>query len=75
MSERTIRELAGEIWAELEQESRNANIHGSPIRSIHVDTMNRIIDVIMGVLARHENTLLVNDKDMPVMPLRRDFHE
>ena len=73
MSERTIRELAGEIWAELEQESRNAPINGSPLRTIQMDAMNRLIDVIMGVLARHENTLLVNDKDMPVKPLRREF--
>ena len=75
MAEKTVRELTGEIWAELESESRNAAMNGSPLKTMSVDALNRILDVIMGVLARHENTLLVNDRDLPVEPLGRWYRE
>jgi len=75
MLEKTIRELAGEIWAEIEQESRDAALQWSPIVSINSDAVNRIMDIVMGVLARHDNSTLVNDKDMPVEPLRKQFIE
>lgn len=75
MAEKTVRELTGEIWAELEQESRNAAANGSPLHSLNMDALNRILDVVMGVLARYENTVIVNDRDLPVEPLQRKFAE
>ncbi len=75
MVEKTVRELAGEIWAELEQESRDAVANGSPLHSMSMDSMNRILDIVMGVLARHDSTMIVNDRDLPVEPLQREFAE
>jgi len=58
--ERTVRELAGEIWAEMRQ-----------VEGLDWQVRNRITDVIMGVLARYDGATIVNDRDLPVKPLPR----
>jgi hypothetical protein len=57
--QRTIRELGGEIWAEL-----------GPIPEIDLrwDVRDTIVDIVMGVLARHAGAVLENDQDIPVEP-------
>lgn len=60
-SSRTVRELGGEIWAEL---SRRI-----PDDELDWQKKNQIIDLIMGVLARHSNCSIQNDPDLPVVPL------
>lgn len=58
---RTVRELGGEIWAEL----RNR------IAEEEADwrAKTEIVDVIMGVLARHSGKRIENDPGLPVTPL------
>ncbi len=73
MLEKTVRERAGEILAEIIQESWNAASNGTPLVSINREALDRIVDIIMGVLARHGNVMIVNDSDLPVEPLPRQF--
>lgn len=57
---RTIRELGGEVWAEAQSiEEAAANW----------ELVNKLVDVVMGVLARHTGAVIVNDRDLPVEPL------
>jgi hypothetical protein len=53
-----IREFGGEVWTELRK-----------LPWASVDDLNRAVDTVMGVLARHENAVIVNDSDFPVSPL------
>jgi hypothetical protein len=62
----TVRELGGEIWAEIAT-LRNRGI--SPFDTINSDVLGSTIDLIMGVLARHSGSILVNDQELPVTPL------
>lgn len=56
-----MRELGGEVWAEIE------NVFSDD----EIDWQRRtaIVDLVMGVLARHVDSVLVNDADLPVAPL------
>ena len=56
----TVRELGGEIWAELSL---------FPDEELHWEIKNRIVNVVMGVIARHAGTVVKNDLDLPVTPL------
>jgi hypothetical protein len=56
----SVRELGGEIWAELAS---------FPDKELHWQTKNSIVDIIMGVMARHVGATLKNDPDLPVTPL------
>jgi hypothetical protein len=60
-SARTVRELGGEIWAELEK--------AEVAQQVDWQVRNAIVDLIMGVLARHAGKRLENDADLPVTPL------
>jgi hypothetical protein len=62
----TVRELGGEIWAEIAM-LRNRGI--SHFETLESDILSATIDLIMGVLARHSGSVLVNDQDLPVTPL------
>jgi hypothetical protein len=62
MTERTVREQGGEIWAEL---------HRLPESELHWKTRERVADIVMGVLARHVGEVIQNDGDLPVVPLPR----
>jgi hypothetical protein len=57
---RTIRELGGEIWAELSH---------IPEEDIRWQVKSAVIDLVMAVLARHSGMVLENDEDLPVEPL------
>jgi hypothetical protein len=61
MPSRSVRELGGEIWAELSTRIDD--------RRADWKTKNEVVDVVMGVLARHAGKVLVNDEGMPVAPL------
>lgn len=58
--ERTVRELGGEIWAAL---------HHLPEGELHWKTRERVIDIVMGVLARYDGHQIKNDEGLPVTPL------
>jgi hypothetical protein len=66
MSERTVRELGGEIWAYL-----NGRIQAGeePFTRWDVETLHATVDLIMGVLARHVGEVIRNDEDLPVAPI------
>jgi hypothetical protein len=63
MSERvrSVRELGGEIYAELEKRI--------PEHRADWRTRASIVDVVMGVLAAHAGERIENDADLPVDPL------
>jgi hypothetical protein len=56
----TVRELGGEIWAELSS---------LPDGETNWQTKNAIVDLVMGVIARHIGAAIKNDRDLPVLPL------
>jgi hypothetical protein len=56
----TVRELGGEIWAELSSFSDE---------ELHWETKSKIVHVVMGVIARHAGAVVKNDPDLPVAPL------
>jgi hypothetical protein len=58
---RTIRELGGEIWAELKMRG------GEEQRKF----ASEVSDMIMAVLARYDRHVIMNDEDFPVEPLPR----
>jgi hypothetical protein len=58
--ERSVPELAGEIWAEM------GHIDGLDWKVRSMDT-----DVIMEVLASYDGATIVNASDLPVDPLSR----
>lgn len=68
MKERTIRELGGEVWAELETRIRR---DPEAWKGFHddVNLLSKTIEVMMGVLARYENHRILNDEDLPVQKL------
>lgn len=57
---RSIRELGGELWEEL------TFLYDS---GLDWKLVNSIVDIAMGVLARHSGKVIQNDRDMPVAPL------
>jgi hypothetical protein len=63
---RTVRELAGEIWAETKY------LEGYDLNWKMIES---VLDVVMGVLARHEGKLIVNDADLPVTPLPMKYRD
>ena len=68
MKEVTIRELGGEIWAELFSRTRGGQ---DKLSSFNPETVDLLIDLIMGVVARHEGESIKNDADLPVVPIPR----
>lgn len=63
MKQRTVRELAGEIWSEC-----NTFILKNR-GDVEDDGLKDFIDITLGVLARHEGKIIINDRDLPVAPL------
>jgi hypothetical protein len=70
MQERTVRELAGEIWSEMLQKQLFDIAPFSKFKD-NADLLEQSVDLIMGVLARYEGFQIVNDEDLPVEPLPR----
>ena len=67
--ERTVRELSGEIWAALQH--RQWHDESSVLRTLDDDVVNELVEITMGVLARHVDVVIKNDTDLPVTPLLR----
>jgi hypothetical protein len=72
MNERTIREFGGEVAAEITIRLRDSQHCLAQMDWRHKEA---IIDVVMGVLARHAGTKIVNDEDLPVAPLPKKSFE
>ena len=71
IKQRTVNELGGEIWAEINMEQRVDP--DSRIAEIHFETVIEITDLITAVLARHVDEVIVNDEDFPVTPFPYKF--
>jgi hypothetical protein len=67
----TIRELGGEIWAEIAQLQNDPD--GSLIGKTDFRAAQELSDLVMGVLARYEGSVIVNHRDLPVKPLKHKF--
>ena len=63
MTDKTVRELSGEIWAETNRVLLERG------EDFDVELLNKFVDVSLGVLARHVGTTIQNDSDLPVEPL------
>lgn len=61
----TIRELGGEIWSELRNQVSEDDVDWR--------TKNLVVDIVMGVLARHDGKRIVNDEDIPVKALEKSY--
>ena len=57
MSEKTVRELSGEIWAEVNK------AYWKRGDEVDVDLLNEFVDISLGVLARHVGSTIQNDSD------------
>lgn len=57
---RTVRELGGEVWAEAQ---------AIPGVGANWELVNKFVDVVMRVLARHTGAVIENESDLPVAPL------
>lgn len=66
MTERTIRELGGEIAAEITIRQRDPQ---HPLAHMDWRYTAHVIDVVMGVLARYTGATIINDEDLPVTSL------
>ena len=62
-SQRTVRELGGEIWAELTMRFSEEKVDWQ--------VKSEITEMVMGVLARYDGVRIKIDKDFPVQPLER----
>jgi hypothetical protein len=72
MRTRTIREIGGEVWAELTYELWRRRDRGDvSIECLSGAGMEVVTEVVMGVLARYSGATVQNDPDLPVKPLPR----
>lgn len=65
---KTIRELGGEFWAEIQKRIHDGDVK---LKNLDIDAENAVVEIMMGVLARHEGMFIKNDADLPVAPLPR----
>ena len=69
MKEINIRELGGEIWAEIMHiKWHNKN---SPISNLSDEAIGPLVDLVVRILARYECNVIMNDEGMPVDPLEK----
>jgi hypothetical protein len=64
---RSIRELGGEIWAELDVRIGS----GASSELLDWKSVGQVTEIVMAVLARYSGHRLVNDTDLPVEPLEK----
>jgi len=72
MEQKTVRELGGEVWAEITQ-IQNSTDNNSLLNGIDFKVSQELSDLVMGVLARHTGAIIVNDEDLPVTPLAKTY--
>lgn len=70
MKQRTVRELSGEIWAEIEHDMLEKKSAGATLYDgFSNDAFIAVLELITGVLARHVGSVITNDSDIPAVPL------
>ena len=73
MKQRTVRELGGEIARELVMQLWLGDRKMARLID-NLEGFNGAIDLVMGVLARHDGKVIKNDHNLPVTPLSRLKH-
>ena len=68
---KTIREITGEIWAELLWETNFGD--SLALKGMSHLAAEKTVDVIMGVLARYHTLVITNDEHMPVLARKLRF--
>lgn len=66
MKQRTIRELGGEVWAEISTRRHHGHIK---LKDLQQEALDEIMDLLVGVLARYKGVQIEDDEDLPVTPL------
>lgn len=64
---KSIREITGEIWAEINMAHLQQEI------PIDLESQRFFLEIAEGVLARYNSLLVFNDEDFPVSPLKKSF--
>lgn len=64
-TEKTVRELGGEIWAEITQRQ----LADKKENLVDFTYSQELMELIMGVLARSVGCTIINDEDFPVTKL------
>lgn len=73
MHYKTVRELGGEFWAELNMDSRDPN---SKFAGLDFRVKGDLADFLMTILARHVGAMILNDEGLAVEPRPRpEFRE
>jgi hypothetical protein len=67
--DKTVRELGGEIWAEITHR-QNDQENDSLIGKTDFRATQELIDLVMGILARHIGCEITDDENLPVEPLK-----
>lgn len=73
MPDKTIREIGGEVWAEIHH-TCNFRLGEQAdmlrrLKEFDFTITHAFVDLMMAVLARYEGLTIVNDVDLPVEPL------
>jgi hypothetical protein len=70
MKERTIRDLSGEIWAELHTSIDSHRDRGDhPLAALDTKGVDTIVDIVTTILTRNVGKTIVRDQDQPGLPL------
>jgi hypothetical protein len=64
-TKKSVRELGGEFWAELNHERESPH---SKLAAITWQQSNELCDFLMSVLARHVGSQIANDEGLEVTP-------
>jgi len=63
----TVRELSGEIWAEVTHE--RLNMETDRFNNLDQDAWTAVVDIVIGVIARHVGKTIAVDVDYPAEAL------
>ena len=73
MKNKPIRELGGELWAELSKAKElQLALSESSLSTLDFHAINQIVDLVMAVLAGYDGQVITNDVHRPVQPLSKN---
>lgn len=72
MIAKSVRELGGELWAEMEFRRQDRDL---TLEKLSYKEISELTDFLMRVLVRHAGCIIENDKDLPVEPLPKLMSE
>ena len=72
--QKNIREIGGEIWSEITHRQNNPD-ENCLICDTDFRTTQQLVELVIGVLARHSGSVIINDDELPVIPLHVLDHQ